>query len=116
MRISDWSSDVCSSDLGLRHTSRNGIKEYRRDALPNALCRFDRAPVLNLLEHVVDDRWRQIRDRNFPDLGENVPFEAAKHIGGMDRRPLRLRHLVPLSGDTFERVSDRKSTRLNSSP
>src|SRR3546814_6266937 len=90
MRISDWSSDVCSSDLGLRHTSRNGIKEYRRDALPNALCRFDRAPVLNLLEHVVDDRWRQIRDRNFPDLGENVPFEAAKHIGGMDRRPLRL--------------------------
>src|SRR3546814_7832708 len=71
----------------------------------NALCRFDRAPVLNLLEHVVDDRWRQIRDRNFPDLGENVPFEAAKHIGGMDRRPLRLRHLVPLSGDTFERVS-----------
>src|SRR3546814_1308843 len=36
--------------IGLRHTSRNGIKEYRRDALPNALCRFDRAPVLNLLE------------------------------------------------------------------
>src|SRR3546814_17175560 len=83
MRISDWSSDVCSSDL------------------------------LNLLEHVVDDRWRQIRDRNFPDLGENVPFEAAKHIGGMDRRPLRLRHLVPLSGDTFERVSTGFKVRLD---
>src|SRR3546814_7013918 len=101
MRISDWSSDVCSSDLGLRHTSRNGIKEYRRDALPNALCRFDRAPVLNLLEHVVDDRWRQIRDRNFPDLGENVPFEAAKHIGRSEEHTSELQSLMRISYAVF---------------
>src|SRR3546814_19589569 len=49
----------------------------------------------------------------FRSLGENVPFEAAKHIGGMDRRPLRLRHLVPLSGDTFERVSTGFKVRLD---
>src|SRR3546814_5313462 len=37
MRISDWSSDVCSSDLGLsgdQHLGRAEVSAYRRDRLP----------------------------------------------------------------------------------
>src|SRR3546814_5893464 len=30
MRISDWSSDVCSSDLPLPHVQRDGIAHLRR--------------------------------------------------------------------------------------
>src|SRR3546814_5793717 len=36
MRISDWSSDVCSSDLQDRDRARNEADRYRNDILPRA--------------------------------------------------------------------------------
>src|SRR3546814_16708123 len=38
MRISDWSSDVCSSDLGIRRLRQRGARRHGRYPLPH--CRF----------------------------------------------------------------------------
>src|SRR3546814_2188730 len=44
MRISDWSSDVCSSDLALRDTSTGSIAGAGAGAAsPSALARFSTA-------------------------------------------------------------------------
>src|SRR3546814_1385710 len=36
MRISDWSSDVCSSDLGISHRSQPDQRDHRADGDPRA--------------------------------------------------------------------------------
>src|SRR3546814_855295 len=69
MRISDWSSDVCSSDL--------------------------------------------LGDRQRADRGEDVAFEAADDIGGVDLGPLRLGIFVPFAGDALERLPPCLNVFLN---
>src|SRR3546814_1528898 len=114
MRISDWSSDVCSSDLLARCII---IKEKQRlgalhdqvvrthrdqvDADPVVLARFDRefqlgadAVVRRNEQGVVEPRRLQV---------EETAKTAQVGVGtGTARR-------------TGERSEDRKSTRLNSS-
>src|SRR3546814_2265852 len=46
MRISDWSSDVCSSDLGFRWTSADAATP---PFAPNAFIRIDRASNVTLV-------------------------------------------------------------------
>src|SRR3546814_7157491 len=47
MRISDWSSDVCTSDLR-RHEARRMTETTERlpEALPRIICRLDDIPDL----------------------------------------------------------------------
>src|SRR3546814_8739577 len=48
MRISDWSSDVCSSDLaGLANSARFHLRDYREEQ-----GRYDRIVSVGMLEHV----------------------------------------------------------------
>src|SRR3546814_3074827 len=105
MRISDWSSDVCSSDLGQRQwLRRQAIYKLRRLFLQ----RVEKLPRLVHAEHLRrikrdqmvevrrNDRWR-IDDCIARDHGF-----AAHVLGNPDR-------IQP------EGRVDRKSTRLNSS-
>src|SRR3546814_20815376 len=87
MRISDWSSDVCSSDLLPAHHALAEKGAAEREAVeaadePIARPAFDRmceAPVMQLHEHAtdrgVDPRIGTVRDRfaaQGKDIGEKT--------------------------------------------
>src|SRR3546814_10355926 len=88
MRISDWSSDVCSSDLWI--TSRVLAKITRR-----------------ALTAIGQDDWSVAlsRRRVFRNVSYAVPLLVImSNIG-----------LLPIDGKYATLLADRKSTRLNSS-
>src|SRR3546814_5880335 len=113
MRISDWSSDVCSSDLG-----RFG----RLDALVNNASGFGPTP----LSKVTPAQWDIMFASN-----ARAPFflaqAAAPHLAAARgaivnmtdihaQRPLRDHAVYCMAKAALEMATkDRKSTRLNSS-
>src|SRR3546814_8678040 len=110
MRISDWSSDVCSSDL------------------PAAIGLFGDRALLALLEHrgtaiEVDQRGAGVEVGHDPGIGvarrlaRLAEFENLRDVAG-DRQAVRPRRAG--EGRAIAAVAaiadgDRKSTRLNSS-
>src|SRR3546814_1489494 len=99
MRISDWSSDVCSSDLGYDYSS--SIYPIRHDhyGMPDA-SRFRFRPSDRHALVEVPISTLRLRGRNLPSGGGGY-FRLLPY--GVSRWALR-------------RIArDRKSTRLNSS-
>src|SRR3546814_3222660 len=96
MRISDWSSDVCSSDLVWRERTTPGAYESNGQIFSHRMAS------------------RRIRDvqnschRNVPAIRKRMPFNYAY------LNPEELIDLDLKAGDMIE-ITDRKSTRLNSS-
>src|SRR3546814_4735122 len=101
MRISDWSSDVCSSDLL--------FLRYRKVAFDQARG-ADRKAIMNFADQVGEPRERVAP----PDVEQ--PFAADRRLDQYvddDRaRERRARHDQPLD---LPIGKDRKSIRLNSS-
>src|SRR3546814_7062077 len=101
MRISDWSSDVCSSDL----TTRLSLKGHPMAFLRRA---FAKEGVLSCIEAAAAKNGALVRTagivliRQRPGKG-NAIFITIEDEGGIVNILLWARHL------------DRKSTRLNSS-
>src|SRR3546814_2697551 len=129
MRISDWSSDVCSSDL----EGRARLMPFA--SLRDFIDRLERAGRLKRVTAAVSPELEmtEIQTRLLAEGGPAVIFEnvvygdgrrAAMPVlvnlfgtvervaWGMDREPQQLREV----GETlaFLRQPDRKSTRLNS--
>src|SRR3546814_5778065 len=110
MRISDWSSDVCSSDLGeisLRHRLED---QFLRNAL--VVIAFKPSEQITLVRE-------EKCALNFEPIGRE-PLEADRRIGavGTGSKVLpdtRLRVEIRSDRPAVERLQDRKSTRLNSS-
>src|SRR3546814_1918984 len=117
MRISDWSSDVCSSDLLSERLSRAIVRARREN---------NRVAVLFLDL----DRFKDINDSLGHAAGDRILRSAAVRL----QQTVGQHHTVArLSGDEFtvvlenlesladadkvarEIIIDRKSTRLNSS-
>src|SRR3546814_3449588 len=101
MRISDWSSDVCSSDLGVNILYRNkGDGRFE-----------DVAQVLGFAEdnHAVGAAWGDYDNDGWLDL-----FVTA-YTGKSGAQQPANRLYRNLGGKGFVDVLDRKSTRLNSS-
>src|SRR3546814_950073 len=61
MRISDWSSDVCSSDLG--YWSRETGYEYSRSQVFGGLLRDTFADVENITKGLYAQLYYQLTDR-----------------------------------------------------
>src|SRR3546814_2988545 len=108
MRISDWSSDVCSSDL----------LDRRRAALMFAV--IDRLDIVA----VGVEQERGVIARMIGPLARRAIVAAARRqpglVKGIDRRAIRRlkRQVMPpgqLAQRRFAVLGDRKSTRLNSS-
>src|SRR3546814_5235744 len=101
MRISDWSSDVCSSDLIGVATSRD-LKTWRRHP-GNPILKVG-APGSNDARFVAN-----------PCVMRHNGLWVMYYYGYTSRRGAR--DLLAIGRDPFhfEKVTDRKSTRLNSS-
>src|SRR3546814_1266304 len=105
MRISDWSSDVCSSDLlfGVRRGAYTGADETRPG-------RFERANGGTLFLDEVGDL----------PLAAQVKLLRVLQTGELERlgdtRPIKVDvRIVSATNARLEDAIDRKSTRLNSS-
>src|SRR3546814_10844174 len=103
MRISDWSSDVCSSDLFALETGEEEPIESARALLATAVSLADNAEniplwwISSLCRHLIDDLWQH-------SLHQSLPTEPPE--GTEEKYPDLRRPFIS---------SDRKSTRLNSS-
>src|SRR3546814_6566930 len=114
MRISDWSSDVCSSDLGLRR---------RNDSTPVLVLTArsevdDRVSALDLgaddyLVKPFDFREFEARCRALLRRRQGIAGNVSRYGNMVFDRSARL---VTIDGAAIEFPNrDRKSTRLNSS-
>src|SRR3546814_4319610 len=99
MRISDWSSDVCSSDLLTGLPNRSHFHERLENALKAAAATGE---TLGLLALDVDD-FKGVNDALGHDAGDALLKIIAQ----------RLKTILK-EQDVVARL-DRKSTRLNSS-
>src|SRR3546814_4335968 len=114
MRISDWSSDVCSSDLVNDWVRAAGIKGLRVDS--NTRDLLARAKVVGTgygdeaaLESGLSAAQRDARD--MPNLG----FAADPRDTATPRAMDDLLAAIRLGRVLRPQTTDRKSTRLNSS-
>src|SRR3546814_10877491 len=78
MRISDWSSDVCSSDLDLLETAR---VEVLAEALVGQGRLSDEIAVLTA--HLQDDRFTEVMQQLIHQRGRLADLKAAR--GNVDR-------------------------------
>src|SRR3546814_2321653 len=104
MRISDWSSDVCSSDLAAHHffadralADARGVLEAAKDQKAAALVIVD----IGLLHLVMDRRFLR-------------RAEAGAHVDPFGAETQGRDQAAPVA-EAARRQQDRKSTRLNSS-
>src|SRR3546814_8632700 len=116
MRISDWSSDVCSSDLG-------SLRQILGNATLSAVLSQERTEILRDLRESVDEETRRfgialvdvrIRRADLPDETRESVYNRM--------RSEREREAAEFRAQGFEQAQritaaaeDRKSTRLNSS-
>src|SRR3546814_5878385 len=104
MRISDWSSDVCSSDLALDHAGRLLRPDSRMvvlaDADSIAAVPASRWPALTMHSEVIVLLLGDPLERDPPRAP--LPFATPMHR-------------VELDLGVASQRQDRKSTRLNSS-
>src|SRR3546814_4523789 len=105
MRISDWSSDGCSSDLRLPGHVRCHIVD---DHIVGVILEADRDPGEALYVDVAD---RQPGDRRGARRRAGIILEEAADIVRVDILDMEI---AEIGGDAKGRA-DRKSTRLNSS-
>src|SRR3546814_2813741 len=114
MRISDWSSDVCSSDLLRFHAQAEGsgfAERLYRLRVERGLKQLDIAEKLRVSTAAVSgwESGRSVpRGSRWAELAEYLGVQLAELIGDDSND---LRKLVATSRIDI----DRKSTRLNSS-
>src|SRR3546814_1760879 len=114
MRISDWSSDVCSSDLAflriLGYFREDGVKAV--DRIEHAMRTGDSVSLV-LPAHTLKGEARHFGALSLGDLAETIEMGARRCV---DHQETPEELLVPVARlrSMFEQT-DRKSTRLNSS-
>src|SRR3546814_2106087 len=80
MRISDWSSDVCSSDLGLDRHVAQGHARLRRQAFDGLPDVFDRIAPRALRAQAMHHINHQVLDRKSVVSGQSVSVRV--DLGG----------------------------------
>src|SRR3546814_6294409 len=114
MRISDWSSDVCSSDLGIKQLFRCSVPEielYEVAGFEGAFAQAEQSGPQGLtfdesITRHQDPLWQLVA--GFPRVNSGQAVRPAF--------PACENYLLPVAGppDIRRSIEDRKSTRLNS--
>src|SRR3546814_2415043 len=125
MRISDWSSDVCSSDLGHgRAAAWRELKDFSQDRVRLPWDEFNRIPVAGVtniarLSEMLDASAIAFLVMTAEDELADGSLQARMnviHEAGLFQGRLGFsRAIVMLEEGCTEFSKDRKSTRLNSS-
>src|SRR3546814_1272386 len=113
MRISDWSSDVCSSDLLYeRHNIIIAIRQATTDQLVQSLCDHELDCVLGRASAAAgrENLWHEVLYTQRPVL-----IGHDKLLQRLHGRRLDWRELATMDWILPSLATDRKSTRLNSS-
>src|SRR3546814_3728423 len=102
MRISDWSSDVCSSDLdGEADLGVRNLHRHHDLGIVHELLEFADRLARN------DDAWHAFRSGRGVEVGAGKAVAVRRHCAQLQ---------ITLRFDCVEKYAvDRKSTRLNSS-
>src|SRR3546814_5325088 len=113
MRISDWSSDVCSSDLQYQRAARGVASEKR------ALRSFEHLQVAQVKKLagttlIVGDRVG--RHRHLGEVDDDTGAGTELRTLAADVRRFDVARLACRLDGQRGHAPDRKSTRLNSSP
>src|SRR3546814_4920477 len=110
MRISDWSSDVCSSDLFRNEAGTDDRAATERNQLGDLVTRFLGGRVRALLDLQAELLLE------FGERGQSAAVtDDADALGMTTRARQCLHHVEPVRTPQYHRFVDRKSTRLNSS-
>src|SRR3546814_8789029 len=104
MRISDWSSDVCSSDLQFDATNAKRVTDAINAAIPNSASMIDGASIAIRASGNGDERMRLMS--KIEHLGVTRAEPPAKVIDNARTGTVVINGAVRV---------DRKSTRLNPS-
>src|SRR3546814_1283628 len=125
MRISDWSSDVCSSDLLVDQLVDSGRVKSLADLFTltsdelAAYERMGRKSADNLVVALEKARTpsleRLLYALGIRHVGEATARDLARHFGSVDA-VMAADEAALLQVHDVGQVVDRKSTRLNSSP
>src|SRR3546814_9802684 len=112
MRISDWSSNVCSSDLAYLALVSSGVSAQRQvwmhgDTPPEALAAMKEATACVVEREEFYQQGKEILAGYEPIVGEPLARNAAAMLSVSDEVLTWLRRYL--------NEKDRKSTRLNSS-
>src|SRR3546814_1474675 len=118
MRISDWSSDVCSSDLGPGRTW--SVRNYKKTVpdMPNLPDSHKRAWVyLGMFPNTVIAFYPEsmMFYQEFPVQPGLTLQRGASYRYRDETRQMRLARYLSTRIDRDTQKEDRKSTRLNSS-
>src|SRR3546814_5984153 len=125
MRISDWSSDVCSSDLIARKREPDISGRHHRVACSNAHVARERKRETGARRRPVDDRQRRLRHQvqqpyrlGMVHHRVDALFMALRTGIARGARPCVATRAKGSACPGHDNASDtdRKSTRLNSSP
>src|SRR3546814_8825567 len=108
MRISDWSSDVCSSDLADRYAV-HGDREWQRNVEMGVAAGRQRDAVAETVRDQPQHGQQQGGEVGFAPRPADALFEQRRSEQTDDQE----QRAPPATG--AERAGDRKSTRLNSS-
>src|SRR3546814_1242165 len=114
MRISDWSSDVCSSDLSSTTVHSSGVRVIAASYSPGLTPDLFRGPTSHDQDiSVLAVRWMPEQVRH-DDVGKmRLPSPRHEPVPREDRLA-RIQHQAPPK--PFGLAADRKRKRLNSSP
>src|SRR3546814_8477213 len=114
-RISDWSSDVCSSDLALPHLLYPGQVVHRQGIVKPIL-------VAQVIEHggialFTGHGQDRIAGQYFLQTEDHDGYEYQRGYGNDNAAQDKLKHAMDscLALNNPPGLGDRKSTRLNSS-
>src|SRR3546814_2443216 len=115
MRISDWSSDVCSSDLGA--VARHRVRADAPASGVAAGCRAAAGAVAAVtVAGVVDRPAARTQGERAVGFAARIPRSpVAAHLGVLRGFRHRRRPLAAAGQHPGTPLADRKSTRLNSS-
>src|SRR3546814_2968584 len=107
MRMSDWSSDVCSSDLNGRVGIRNHVVILPLDDLSNAASEKVANNVKGTL--AIPHHYGRLQ------FGEDLELHFRTLIGAGSNPNVAAVVVIGIEPGWTGRIVDRKSTRLNSS-
>src|SRR3546814_7992132 len=110
MRISDWSSDVCSSDLGAAEGARLGDAAIGLELRHAAGARRLDLAIGRAGDGAADD-FRGVGAGVQREGDQRIPVGALQELEALTQ----LDHELQLAEAVVEQEQDRKSTRLNSS-